>query len=248
MRMNWSRLTLVVGGLMLGCGGRSGSHASTGSGGQGGSSGASANGGLAGSAGTSNAPGANAGRSATCSDYVPPPAGIKTCRSTADCDRAQNCLEPGKSYDGCAVCIDPDRMCETAADCGDGFICLKYVEPCVCDALASRCQRACSNSDCEAGMRCNDTTKLCEPITCDDGYTCPSGDMCGGSGSPDEHGCVPILCEDGFECPENTHCSPSASGHGCEALPCATDADCDCGACVNDRCASGPGNCTYIPL
>jgi hypothetical protein len=96
-------------------------------------------------------------------------------------------------------------------------------------------------------MRCSTTSGLCEPTPCSDGYSCPEGGTCGGAPA-DEHGCVPLRCEDGFECPKNTRCSADASGHGCDVVRCSGDTSCDCGACVNGTCASGPGHCAPIPI
>ena len=249
-------LLLSMSGLAIGCGGRSDSHESAGAGGSGAAgpaSGAAAgsggNSGFGGRAGMGNG-GAGAPVS-TCSDYTAPPLGFKSCRSNGDCDRSQQCLAPGQSIEGCGVCLNPDRECDKSSDCQAGFICREYAQPCTCpsDALASRCQRACVSSDCAAGTRCSDASGLCEPIPCDDGYACPAGETCGAdAGTPDEHGCVAISCGDGFECPDNTRCTPNASEHGCVAVPCALDTDCDCGACVNGSCASGPGQCVTTPV
>jgi hypothetical protein len=225
--MRWTGLLLSGSGLILGCGGRSTSHETFGGSSENAGTAAAAGGagsaGLGGAAGLGNGAGF-AGHAPTCSDWSGTPLDSTSCRSAADCSSFEECLAQGDAQ-GCGICTTPDRVCETSSDCMSGFVCLEYAPPCPCPpgALASHCQPACTSVACDAGTRCNDTTGLCEPIPCSDGYACPVSERCGGEASaPDEH--------------------------GCEKVPCTDDTNCACGACVNGTCAPGPGQCEPFPL
>ncbi len=225
--MRWTGFLLGASALIVGCGGRSSSHSTAGDGSENAGTtsvaGSGGSTGLGGAAGFGNSAGL-AGRAPTCSDWSGTPPNSMTCSSAADCSSFEQCLAQGDSQ-GCGICITPVRMCETSSDCVQGFVCFEYSESCPCTpgGLASMCQQACTPSTCDAGTRCSRTSGLCEPIPCSDGYTCPMSQRCGGGTSePDEH--------------------------GCETLPCTDDTDCACGACVNGKCAPGPGHCEPLPL
>lgn len=69
---------------------------------------------------------------------------------------------------------------------------------------------------------------------------CGDGQRCG------EHGhCELLHCErDGWSCGPNKRCDPKAPGNGCTTMVCEADSECDCGFCVNAKCAFSRGYCT----
>jgi len=51
------------------------------------------------------------------------------------------------------------------------------------------------------------------------------------------NGCSAISCTAGFTCYPDFDCVPTSTDwHHCARRACGTDADCDCGACVNGAC------------
>jgi hypothetical protein len=66
----------------------------------------------------------------------------------------------------------------------------------------------------------------------------------------DGHGCELIPCNDGWACGENARCTApaDAASHGCTAMTCKSDGDCDCGYCVNGTCADNLGTCSFAPV
>jgi len=168
-------------------------------------------------AGGTNAEGGATG--SVCDGYTPPVG--DTCRSTEDCPfGGQYCLAPGESDpNGCGVCTSLPQACVSDGDCSTGAVCIEHYDPCACEAsgIWTTCELACTADSCADGEQCS-ANGHCEPIACDEGY----------------------------ECAPNTRCDPtSAVAHGCTILSCQTDGDCDCGACVNGSCASGPGLCSF---
>jgi hypothetical protein len=90
----------------------------------------------------------------------------------------------------------------------------------------------------------------CALTLCTDGFACPVGTRCSVGGPfADGHGCELIPCNDGWTCDENTRCTaPAGPGsHGCTAMACKNDGDCDCGYCVYGWCADNLGTCSSPP-
>lgn len=232
-----------------GTGGIGGSGGSSGAGGVGGNSGAGGSGGTGGTAGAGGMAGAG-GAGGFCPDYPEPLPGTQLCRSPSDCQVGQDCVAPGANIGGCGTCMPPEHQCQTDSDCASGDVCVEFNTPCGCtNEPSSECRARCTSTSCGAGQRCNATSGLCEPTPCNDGYACPADYRCATTApEADAHGCEPIPCGQGYTCPENTRCKPGTGGHGCSTLSCVHDADCDCGACVEGYCASGPGNCEYPPV
>jgi len=171
------------------------------------------------------------------------PEGVQTCRTHDDCD-AGRCVAELAPEAACAdECGEPRRDCATDDDCADGA-CMPATDPCWCGE-GTICIPACTEGSCPEAHRC--AGGRCEPLSCaDDGMQCPDGTRCDPSAAViDPHGCAPILCneEDGFECGPNQSCHPGAPGSGCVVRSCATDDDCDCGACVLGTCRQAPGVC-----
>lgn len=152
-----------------------------------------------------------------CPGYVPPGAGVSTCRTMDDCAGRGICFTPGEST-GCGP--PPIHECVTDADCaGDGVerVCVE-VGPCG----GTSCVPVCTSpgASCDADETCNADNGRCEPISCEDGWVCPASAACSrGLGTPDEHGCA--------------------------RRDCTVDSDCDCGACVRGFCHDGPGFCGF---
>jgi hypothetical protein len=155
-----------------------------------------------------------------CTGYVPPGPGETACWSGDDCagSPGTSCVGPG-DFIGCGICTDPPRTCATDADCGPGDLCVERPVACSCDGGGST---------------------ACEP-DCRATAACPDDLECDASGA-----CRPPSCARGRDCGHDRECVPGAAGadeHGCVRRACATDDDCSCGACVNDRCYDGPGIC-----
>jgi hypothetical protein len=189
-----------------------------------------------------------------CSDYVPPPSDAKSCKADRDCQvNVEYCQPPGEPLPQCGTCESPGRTCVTSGDCPPGAVCAEYRVTCPCtgDATGTRCQSACSPDSCASDERCDADTGVCEARSCRDDYVCPDDYLCSPDSTArdvDAHGCAPVRCESGFECAPNTGCSAHQPGHGCEPKGCRSDENCDCGACVNSQCASGPGTCQNVRL
>ncbi len=181
-----------------------------------------------------------------------------SCRDVSDCGGAPvKCCTSGNCWpDACP--IPPTNCpttfdCTTNADCAPNGTCVSTIEGC------PRCEHrecvyplpACTQTpdNCGPIARCQ-ADGTCKPLLCDDGYECPTGTRCKfDSARADAHGCEKIPCNDGWSCDENTRCTAptDAAPHGCTALSCSTDADCDCGFCVNSLCQSNLGVCSYPP-
>jgi hypothetical protein len=172
----------------------------------------------------------------------------------------------------------PSRQCTVDTDCGPNGICVSGPTDACCPEISSRCVTACTTKSCLADERCG-TKGLCEPnpcsagfvctgqtlcaptragadshgcalMGCNEGYTCPSDMRCqAGAPGADNRGCVFASCTD-VPCPMNYTCQPSSSARGCVPKSCASDSDCDCGACIRmaaqGQCAGQPYRCTAI--
>ncbi len=153
----------------------------------------------------------------TCSDYTAPGPMSTTCTSDDQCVSFGACYPPGTGC--CPVEMIAPRTCENDTDCADGEVCEEYVPSGACvTGVGTQCV-----ADCRMGGR------DCTEATCDDmGH------------------CVPLACPGDWTCPENHDCAAGSAGadvHGCVVRGCGGPADCDCGACVNGFCVSGPGTC-----
>lgn len=192
--------------------------------------------------------------------------GNGSCHTTKDCSSswykcctgtalASDCWGPG-------ACPLPPTQCQylgnrvtcaNDSDCGDAGTCEKGQSGCPvcpfsqCKYPAPKCSQ--SPDSCGADARCQ-ADGTCQPLRCDAGYACADGSRCNvESTRADAHGCELIPCNDGWSCEENTRCvvPVSATSHGCNALQCAADTDCDCGYCVNGSCKANLGYCTAAP-
>lgn len=128
---------------------------------------------------------------------------------------------------GDSDCTNPNPTCVTAVTCVSGSCTPQYnTDPCDLDSDLCTLD-TCSNGVCTAGSTttCNDgndcTDDYCDPSTgdcqtidnadpCDDGYTCTTGDTCGGgvcAGTAEDTACG----DDGFSCSDEV-CDPDATG------------------------------------
>jgi len=158
-----------------------------------------------------------------CEDYTPPPPERSGCRESSDCGSGESCVVPGDTLDCEATCFEPFYECMTSADCAEGNVCVEVPEACPCAGPSYLCQPACTTDSCDEGSVCTDGG-TCEAVPCGDEYMCPSNMRCAEPFGPHE-----------------------IDEHGCVRLACASDADCDCGACIEAWCRSGPGVCSAPP-
>ena len=151
---------------------------------------------------------------AWCVGYSAPPAATSTdCRTEADCASVGGNCWPPGDTSGLDASGACPMECDVDTDCGTGSIC----QP-LNGGSCSRCAPACTTGSCGPWRTCDEYGQ-CHAADCaTDGYECPPGSSCGLTGTP-------------------------ADLHGCSIAPCASDADCGCGACVLGACALGPGRC-----
>jgi len=142
-----------------------------------------------------------------------------TCSARADCATGLECSGPNDP----PVCgIAPLETCSTDADCG-GARCHAVFDGCSPDGVGAQCGPICqSDPECGSGFRC------------------------------DTGSCVAVLCDAGFACEDREVCDPTRIAantpiydrhHGCFAVTCTTDAECDGRFCVNGTCQDSAGAC-----
>lgn len=250
------------GGIAAGGSGGSGGRASGGTGNAG-------SGGMAGSGGSRDS-----GMPSVCPGSDPPPSGYPTCRTSADCPNQFEECSPEPLF-GCGV-QPPPPECNGDPDCTGGQICLQVVRS-GCSGLGNHCAPPCTNATCTtdeicaasghcestpctAGFTCGTGTVCgpaksgadahgCAPASCaSDGYACATGFRCAAGATADAHGCSDISCTEGFVCPANSDCNPTSTGlHRCDPRACTTDANCDCGACIDNVCQARLNVCSELP-
>ncbi len=146
-----------------------------------------------------------------------------------DCDAATGCTHTPVNDD--TSCIVANDACFfVGATCQTGK-CVPGTVPIVCDN-----GKACQTATCVPGKGCV-YTSLPAGTACDDMDACTTFDSCFADGS-----CAgqPIVCTGGLQCKSGT-CG--GTGNGCEfssspisgepGAPCAQNADCDSGFCVD---------------
>jgi hypothetical protein len=159
--------------------------------------------------------GVDGGPRTDCPEYEPPPAATTIdCRGDVECGPSGGtCWVPGDTAWFYVGGACP-RDCTTDAECAEGSVCRGLNGGFDCGI----CVPACTSESCSLWESCGDDGH-CRPQRCDEGYTCPPA-----------ADCVPGGVDD-------------VDAHGCTLVPCATDGDCGCGACVGGFCALGPGRC-----
>lgn len=197
-----------------------------------------------------------------CTDTVDVASSV-ACRSVADCKMLSpvKCCLSGNCWPASACPLPPSMcpsvglryLCTTDGDCNAGGTCVSTISGCPqcetrqCEDPPPLCNL--SPDSCGSEARCQ-TDGTCVPLSCTAGFSCPSGTRCSaGSARADGHGCELLPCNEGFPCPENFRCTEPGDrfSHGCTAMPCRLDADCDCGYCVGGSCASSLGICSQAP-
>lgn len=168
-----------------------------------------------------------------------------------------SCVADGYVCPADALC-DPERTadptgCVPRSCDGDGYECPDYL---ICDVDAPGDPHGCRTRLCDEGFSCSEG-RVCDPgaegldsrgcreSSCaTDGYECPEGSVCDPSVVKGNHQCRQLRCNEGVECSLNSDCDENGA---CIPRPCTNDTDCDCGACVFDRCASHAYFCVYEP-
>lgn len=145
---------------------------------------------------------------------------VCTQRACAALCTAEHPCDPSSGQ----FCRDPGA----SAGCG---ICFRVPPGDACEADAA----------CDPGAicvlpacSCDGTTKTCLP-GCATAADCGEGERC----APD-HRCRALPCATPSDCPRNFRCDAGA----CLRVSCAASADCD-DLCVNGRCWSEAGTCSY---
>lgn len=228
-------------------------------------------GGRAGSGGA-----ADSGAPSVCPGSAPPPTGYRTCRTVADCpNQIGGYVCQHDPVGGCGI-GPPPPACYSDGNCTNGQVCL-VVAPVGCSGASNHCVPPCTSTSCStdevcgtnghcqpkpctAGYACPGGTVCgpsrtgadghgCAPASCStDGYACPADYACTPSPTADAHGCSDVSCTKGFTCPENFDCNPASTAlHQCDRRRCTTDANCDCGACIQGACEDRLFVCSQPP-
>ena len=164
-----------------------------------------------------------------CPGATPVSAISQRCRTNADCPGGERCSDPAAPQ--CSGL--PPAGCQSDPDCESGQICVRSSDPCG----GLECSPQCNATSCASGEQCG-TDGHCHAVACSAGYQCPSGSQCNSGIGADAHGCNVQRCNNGGTCPANYQCEPNGTtSDGCVARSCASDKDCDCGACEMGQCA-----------
>jgi len=144
------------------------------------------------------------------------------CHSSSGCAGGLVCSGPN---DGPVCGIGPKQQCSSSADCPQGEVCNAVFDPCSASGIGSECNVPCGA--CGDGFRCN-ASSACEPVPCDEGFTCPSHQTCDKTAA---HAAGPVF----------------AGNHGCLNISCTGDSGCPSGkACVNGFCQDHTGSCEEV--
>ena len=158
--------------------------------------------------------------------------------TTMSCAANSTCLASGHCQAtpcGQGYTCASDQTCKSGASGADAHGCI----PMACtDGFACA-----ADQECNAAAAAADTHG-CAPLPCANGYVCPINWHCVAGTGADAHGCTPIPCSSSAPCGINESCDPTQPGRGCGLRKCMSDADCDCGACVESYCRSSLWICS----
>jgi len=175
-----------------------------------------------------------------CPGATPWPSGSRTCNTDGDCPNGRCYPDGVPDYSGmCGVAPQEIAKCQQDRDCGaHGYCDHRYEQHGCGEVITAQCRPKCTASSCKPGEVCR-KDGFCDIRQCTDGYTCQPGWTCDKAGYiHDEHGCRQPACT-ATSCAPNMRCT----GEFCDAKPCISSRDCDCGACFNGRCSPRPGVC-----
>lgn len=139
-------------------------------------------------------------------DRNQPPANGE-CRTTADCEEipASSCRSPRNDPAVCGIPPNNDDFCQESSECGDGFVCATVERG--CNGRGKECINACTSDSCAEDFICNEQTKICDPVLCDDGFACRAVQTCDPqNANADKHGCVLLTCTVDDDCPSVALC------------------------------------------
>jgi len=206
-------------------GAASGGAASGGAGAGGAATGGAATGGLPGSGGSGGERPVVIEPEACPGSIVPEGA----CRTDEHCLPNERCSAGAIIL--CGTCPQGGGDCSSDSQCADGFHCVPNpLDPCGCHALKGFCEA--------------------KPPSCvDGGYVCPEGKVCDPAAATDDHDCrfdcTQVVCPGVNEICDDT--STEYSGSPCVRRSCTTDADCECGPCLFNRCETQLFTCNRVP-
>jgi hypothetical protein len=181
-----------------------------------------------------------AGTCGACFQVPNPCSGDASCGSGMACVPAGDLIDcqcPGQST--CAPVCTPDSCgegnvcrnghCDIASCVTDGYSC---PDGTICDPARPGDAHRCAFLSCESeGFQCPSERPLCDPAAM----------------FADGHGCRAPTCAEGAQCPINTRCKEVSSAFSCVRLSCTSDAECDCGACVERQCQDRLFVCVTLP-
>lgn len=142
------------------------------------------------------------------------------CRLKSDCLPGLECAGPNEPR-GCGIPARQD--CAANSGCDPSERCHAIADSCSSTGIGSTCRAPCT-AGCGPGFRCN-AQGSCEPVPCDEGYTCPAHQRCD-SAAAHATGAVYTVTQ------------------GCVNRQCTADSDCPATlSCVNSFCQVSQGVC-----